>query len=95
MIEFLDLPSNFKEADLRKGLIRNMKDFADSELTTAPFETYSSLDALGRCGVCYANIGREIMPTEDRGAIGMVKPSGWSQAKYPGIVDSDPPYLYN
>ena len=27
VIEFLDLPSNFKEADLRKGLIRNMKDF--------------------------------------------------------------------
>ncbi len=27
MIEFLDLPSNFKERDLRKGLIRNMKDF--------------------------------------------------------------------
>ena len=27
VIEFLDLPSNFKETDLRKGLIRNMKDF--------------------------------------------------------------------
>ena len=27
VIEFLDLPSNFKESDLRKGLIRNMKDF--------------------------------------------------------------------
>ena len=24
---FLDLPSNLKEPDLRKGLIRNMKDF--------------------------------------------------------------------
>lgn len=27
VIEFLNLPSNFKEADLRKGLIKNMKDF--------------------------------------------------------------------
>ena len=27
VIEFLDLPKNFKEADLRKGLIQNMKDF--------------------------------------------------------------------
>ena len=27
VIEFLDLPSNFKESDLRKGLIKNMKDF--------------------------------------------------------------------
>ena len=27
VIEFLDLPSNFKEPDLRKGLIRNMKHF--------------------------------------------------------------------
>lgn len=27
VIEFLDLPKNFKESDLRKGLIQNMKDF--------------------------------------------------------------------
>ncbi len=27
VIEFLNLPSGFKEADLRKGLIRNMRDF--------------------------------------------------------------------
>ena len=27
IIEFLDLPQSFKESDLRKGLIRNMKDF--------------------------------------------------------------------
>ena len=27
VIEFLDLPKNFKEADLRQGLIQNMKDF--------------------------------------------------------------------
>lgn len=27
VIEFLDLPKNFKESELRKGLIQNMKDF--------------------------------------------------------------------
>ena len=61
--------------------------------TTEPFETYSELDSLGRCGVAYANICKEIMPTEERGEIGMVKPSGWHTIKYNGIVDGN--YLYN
>jgi DNA-entry nuclease len=42
-----------------------------------------------------ACIGTELMPTEERESIGSVKPTGWNQNKYPGIVDSDPPYLYN
>ena len=69
--------------------------FETEEITTKEFEIYSDLDALGRCGVAYANISRELLPTEERGEIGIVKPSGWCQEKYPGIVDSDPPYLYN
>lgn len=69
--------------------------FETEEITTKEFEIYSDLDALGRCGVAYANISRELLPTEERGEIGMVKPSGWCQEKYPGIVNSDPPYLYN
>ncbi|MCF0229847.1 MAG: DNA/RNA non-specific endonuclease [Parasporobacterium sp.] len=69
--------------------------FTADDLTTEPFEIYSDLDWLGRCGVAYANICMELMPTEERGSIGMIKPSGWNQEKYPGIVDSDPPYLYN
>lgn len=40
------------------------------------FEIYSDLDELGRCGVAYANICTEIMPTEERDAIGQIKPSG-------------------
>ncbi len=76
-------------------LNNNIPGFSDAELTTAAFETYANTDALGRCGVCYANVGREIMPTEGRGPIGEVKPTGWQQNKYPGIVDSEPPYLYN
>ena len=50
------------------------------------------MDALGRCGVAYANIGIDLMPTEERGSIGSVKPSGWHTVKY-DIVDGK--YLYN
>ena len=56
------------------------------------FETYSSLDLLGRCGTAYANIGLDLMPTEERDSIGQVKPSGWQTVKY-DIVDGK--YLYN
>lgn len=52
----------------------NEPDFAKSDFTTEAFEDYSDLDSLGRCGVAYANICKELMPTEKRGRIGMVKP---------------------
>ena len=58
-------------------------------------ESYSPLDALGRCGPAMALLHRSMMPKEERGEIGDVKPTGWVQRKYEGIVDSDPPYLYN
>lgn len=66
--------------------------FDNDDLTTQAFEKYSSLDSLGRCGVAYANIGEETMPTEKRGNIGMIKPSGWQIKKYDFI---DGKYLYN
>ncbi|MCB5617474.1 DNA/RNA non-specific endonuclease, partial [Thomasclavelia ramosa] len=47
---------------------------------------------LGRCGVAYANICKELIPTEKRGSIGMIKPSGWQLAKYDSV---DGKYLYN
>ena len=50
--------------------------FEASEITTKVFESYSDLDMLGRCGVAYANIGKELLPTQERGEIGAVKPSG-------------------
>lgn len=73
----------------------NIPFFEEEELSTEAFEVYSELDALGRCGTAYANISRELMPTEERGSIGGIKPSGWNQAKYEGVIDSKPPYLYN
>ena len=66
--------------------------FTADEDTLDPFETYSDLDSLGRCGVAYANICKELMPTEKRESIGQVKPSGWQTAKY-DFVDGQ--YLYN
>ncbi|MBQ7582963.1 MAG: DNA/RNA non-specific endonuclease, partial [Lachnospiraceae bacterium] len=59
------------------------------------FENYSELDSLGRCGEAYANLCRELMPVEERGEIGYIRPTGWVQEKYEGIIPSDPPYLYN
>lgn len=70
----------------------NMPLFSESEMVTEAFESYSPLDSLGRCGVAYANICKELMPTEERGAIGSVKPSGWHTVKY-DVVDGK--YLYH
>ena len=71
----------------------NEPKFDESDFTTEAFETYSDLDNLGRCGVAYANICKELMPTEKRGKIGMIKPSGWHTVKYPEIIKDR--YLYN
>lgn len=70
----------------------NWPEFDAEDLTVEPFETYSRLDYLGRCGTAYANICLEIMPTEPRGDIGQVKPSGWQTVKYDCV---DGKYLYN
>lgn len=70
----------------------NVPEFTDADLTAVSFEQYSDLDALGRCGVAYACVGADLMPTEERGSIGQVKPSGWHTVKY-DCVDGN--YLYN
>lgn len=70
----------------------NQPSFTESDYTTEVFEEYVELDYLGRCGVTYACVGVEIMPTEKRGDIGMVKPTGWVTSKYDFV---DGKYLYN
>ena len=70
----------------------NVPFFVEEEYTTEAYEYYTELDELGRCGMTMACIGVEIMPTEERGSIGSVKPSGWQSVKY-DIVDGK--YLYN
>ena len=70
----------------------NEPTFTKAELTTVSFESYSSLDSLGRCSTAVASIGTDLMPTEERDSISSVKPSGWQSVTY-DIVDGN--YLYN
>ncbi len=67
----------------------NVPYFTEDDYTTNSFESYSDLDDLGRCGVAYACVGSDLMPTEDRESISSVKPSGWINVEYDGQ------YLYN
>ncbi len=66
--------------------------FSKEEKTDYSYEFYGNLDEVGRCTECIANVGSDLMPTEKRGSIGMVKPSGWHTVRYNCIEDS---YLYN
>lgn len=70
----------------------NKPAFSEQDYTLSSFEKYSALDDLGRCGVAFANIGVDLMPSTERGSIGMIKPSGWHTIKY-DIIDGK--YLYN
>ncbi len=70
----------------------NIPFFDQNQVNTDSFEYYSELDAIGRCGVCYANLGRDLMPTEDRESISNVRPSGWVNVPYEFV---DGKYLYN
>lgn len=85
-----NLPAYTGEASME--INQNMPFFLPEEITVNVFEHYSELDSLGRCGVAFANVCRELMPTEERGSIGNVRPSGWHTIKYDRIADR---YLYN
>ena len=70
----------------------NEPEFLSDDLVTRSYEFYSDLDSLGRAGVAMSSIGIDLMPTEERGNIGSVKPSGWHTIKYDFINGK---YLYN
>ncbi|MDO4848968.1 MAG: DNA/RNA non-specific endonuclease [Coriobacteriia bacterium] len=74
-------------------VLDNVPQFTDADKGRGSFEVYSDLDSLGRCGVAFALIGTETMPTESRGSIGAIEPSGWHTVRYDGLVDNN--YLYN
>lgn len=91
------IPSDLQEIPAYSGtpyteVNGNQPYFTEADLTTQSFETYSELDSLGRCGVAYANVGQDLMPTEPRGEIGSVRPTGWHLVKYDNV---DEKYLYN
>jgi len=106
--DFLSRDGKQSEQDVQSGLARygeggeeaayiilndNVPSFTEEEKrSTEPFERYSALDRLGRCGVAYANICKELMPDEEREGIGQIQPSGWHTVKYGNI---DGKYLYN
>ncbi len=75
-------------------LADNLPEFTKEDLKTAEtsYETYCDLDAWGRCGRAEASVGQDLMPKEERGRIGQVKPSGWHTVKYDCV---DGKYLYN
>lgn len=60
--------------------------------STKSYESYGELDKYGRCTMCIASVGTDLMPTEERGAIGSIKPTGWHTVKYSNV---DGKYLYN
>lgn len=70
----------------------NEPEFTEEDMTCESYEYYSELDRDGRCGVVVANLGEELMPTQERGKIGQIKPSGWKTVKYDNV---DGKYLYN
>lgn len=72
----------------------NVPDFTEEEKScTDAFEYYGDLDTLGRCTVTFANVCPQTQPTEKRGTIGQVRPSGWHTVKYNDLIDGN--YLYN
>lgn len=94
-----ELPVSYKLEEVPKYsgsdyviLNENKPFFEEKDYTTTSYEYYSELDSLGRCGFAIASIGIDLMPTEDRESIGMIKPSGWHTVKY-DIVEGK--YLYN
>lgn len=71
---------------------QNEPEFTDDELTDQSFEEYSRLDELNRCQTAVASIGRDLMPTEERGSISQVKPTGWHSVRYDNVEGGN---LYN
>ena len=70
----------------------NIPNFEQSMLVTKSYEEYGELGYLGRCTNAISCIGEDLMPTEKRGSISRVKPSGWQISKYDFV---DGKYLYN
>jgi len=88
-----NIPFWGEEDEWIKRFVDNNAPALEEDYQIKSFEEYSELDRLGRCGVAYACLSKELMPTGERGEIGMIKPTGWHTIKYPEIIDDL--YLYN
>lgn len=78
-----------------KEINGNVPKFTSKELNNAKssYKKFSELDSLGRCGVAEASVGKNLLPNEERGSIGMVKPTGWHTIRYDDLISDK--YLYN
>ena len=70
----------------------NIPFFTDEEIVMESYESYGELDGLGRCTVAIACVGTDIMPSDDRGSISSVDPTGWQSVQYDFVSGK---YLYN
>ena len=87
-----DVLSKIPEFDGKPYVIVNDNEPFFTDIPDKPYEEYFEMDLMERCTGAEALIGEELMPTEERGAIGHVKPSGWHSIKYDFV---DGKYLYN
>lgn len=71
----------------------NIPNFTTYDLEHMTGEMFSPLDRFGRCGAATAMLEKTMMPTEERGSIGMIKPSGWHTVRYDDLIEDK--YLYN
>ena len=92
-IDIEDIPEYSGEAYV--VINDNVPYFDENDLTTETFEKYSPLDFLGRCGVAFANVSEDTMPTKERESIGMIKPSGWQIKKYDFVDGKLVPNLFH
>ena len=83
------------DGSLSVELNGNIPSFTEYDLAHVSGEIYEDLDFFGRCQGAVAMLDKSMMPAGEREEIGMIRPSGWNQKKYPGIIDYEPPYLYH
>ena len=70
----------------------NTPQFTEQDHTTDSYEEYGPLDTLERCTYTIACIGEDLMPTQERGNISHIRPTGWHSVQY-AFVDGKS--LYN
>lgn len=74
-------------------LQNNQPDFYIWQIQTESYVTFSELDSFGRTGPGMACLGPETIPTQSRGQIGNVHPSGWHTVRYDDLIEDK--YLFN
>lgn len=71
----------------------NMPDFYIWQVKPESYISFSPLDKLQRTGAGMACLSRDTIPTEARGKIGNIRPSGWHTIRYDDLIEDK--YLYN